>query len=297
MCELFIPFVAVAVSVVSADPSVNRVQEHFKSNNYTVTWGTVRTFDPGAELEIGDGNGHGFYLGWLRFRPGKNWVEVLSVQYSNRRPPPYYSKWPPDVAPVTVKKARMKNDDYTALLGDMAAIDAAVLHPVQNRPITGSFNDFWVNARLMSNETTLLYLDWVGYWESSSEVEFAKPQAAVARAHAAVKELDFKEHALLDEERGWASTKFVRDWKKFKDRDFHWWEKEFYLIMIGVVGDKAVFPTLRDVLENDLPDRNVYHAINAVTRLTKQDVRDRPAEEMDIDRTRRKVLDLLRDGK
>jgi hypothetical protein len=34
-----------------------------------------------------------------------------------------------------------------------------------------------------------------------------------------------------------------------------------------------------------------------VTRLTKKDVRDKPVEEMDIEKTRRKILDLLGDGK
>lgn len=37
--------VAVATSVRSAEPDVNRVREHFKSDHYTVKWGTARTFD------------------------------------------------------------------------------------------------------------------------------------------------------------------------------------------------------------------------------------------------------------
>jgi hypothetical protein len=75
--------VTVAASVFGADSDVKQVREHFKSDNYTVQWGTARTFDPGAELEIGDGSGHGFTLNWLRFRPGEELVDVLSFR---RRP-------------------------------------------------------------------------------------------------------------------------------------------------------------------------------------------------------------------
>ena len=72
--------VTVATSVFGADSDVKQVREHFKSDNYSVQWGTARTFDPGAELEIGDGSGHGFTLGWLRFRPEGGWVDVLSFR-------------------------------------------------------------------------------------------------------------------------------------------------------------------------------------------------------------------------
>src|SRR5262249_54029614 len=125
---------------------------------------------------------------------------------------------------------------------------------------------------------------------------------------------DFKKHSLTDRERAWASTKFARDLKKFKDTDSrspdggdsHWWVRERYIQMIGVVGDTTALPTLREILEakrnpnktaGSSTDRCVYHAINAVTRLTKKDVREKPVEEMDLEKTRRKVLDLLKDKK
>ena len=43
--------------------------------------------------------------------------------------------------------------------------------------------------------------------------------------------------------------------------------------------------------------RCVYYAINAVTRLTKQDVRDKLVEEMDVEKTRQRVLEMLRGRK
>ena len=43
--------------------------------------------------------------------------------------------------------------------------------------------------------------------------------------------------------------------------------------------------------------RCIYYAINAVTRLTKTDVREKPVEEMDIEKTRFKVLELLKEKK
>jgi hypothetical protein len=66
-------------------------------------------------LEIGDGNGHGSTLNWMRFQPGKDGVDVLSIRLEGKWEQ-YSSKWPPDRAPVTVKRARMKADAYATLL-------------------------------------------------------------------------------------------------------------------------------------------------------------------------------------
>jgi hypothetical protein len=105
---------------------------------------------------------------------------------------------------------------------------------------------------------------------------------------------------MTDEERAWASDKFVRDWMKFKPLEFHWWVRERYIETIGVVGDKAALPVLREILATSPPQgqareasdaRCVYYAINAVTRLTKKDVRVKPVEEMDLEATRQKALD------
>jgi predicted secreted hydrolase len=68
-------------------------------------------------------------------------------------------------------------------------------------------------------------------------VDRAKPEAALAVTHAAVKAIDFKEHALTPEER--ASAKFARDWKNHKDLDTHWWVVFRAITTIGVVGDKS----------------------------------------------------------
>jgi hypothetical protein len=286
-----------SASALAAETDVERVKEHFKSEFYTVTWGTPRTFDSSAELEIGDGIGHGFTLRWKRFRPGKDFVDVLSIELKGDWQP-YKSKWPPDSAPVTVKHAQMKPDVYGAFLRDLAIVDAAKLRPVEKDFSTGSSADFWVYARLTANKKTLVDLDWTGYEGSTEEMNFAKPRAAVACARQSVKELEFKEHTLTEEERSWASEKFARDWKKWKEsRDHYWWVRERYLITIGVVGDPSVLPVLQEILGGDPKDRCVYYAINAVTRLTKKDVREKPVEEMDVEKTRKRVLELLRDKK
>ena len=99
--------IASASFAVSAEPDVDRVKEQFKSASYTVTWGIASKYEQDAVLEIGDGNGHGGTLGWVRFQPTKDRVEVLSVQLDEGWEP-YESKWPPDRAPVAVKRARMK---------------------------------------------------------------------------------------------------------------------------------------------------------------------------------------------
>jgi hypothetical protein len=95
----------------------DHIRKQFKSDNYKVSWGTARNFDLKAELEIGYGNGHGFTLGWMRFQPGKDGVDVLSVKLDEGRNP-YQSKWPPDLAPVAVEHVRMKSDAYAVLLRD-----------------------------------------------------------------------------------------------------------------------------------------------------------------------------------
>jgi hypothetical protein len=288
--------VIVLVSAVAgAEPDADRAKKQLKSDNYTVTWGTAKDFDANAELEIGDGDGHGGKLGWVRFLPGRDGVDVLSIQFDEGWEP-YKSKWPPDRAPVIIKRARMKSDAYATLLRDLAVIDAAKLEPIKGNSFS-STHDFWVYARLTVNKKALVGLDWAGYEGSSEELNFAKPRAVVTLAREAVKRLDFKAHTLTGTERAWASAKFARDWEKFKGLESHWWVRERYIITIGVVGDATAFPTLRDILGGDPKDRDVYYAINAVTRLTKTDVRDKPVEEMDVEKTRRKVLDLIRDEK
>jgi hypothetical protein len=295
----------VACPAAGAEPDEERAKNQFKSENYTVSWGTAPAFDPLAELEIGDGNGHGGTLGWLRFQPGQDGVDVLSVRFDEGWHP-YKSKWPPDRAPVAVKRARLKPDAYAALLRGLAVVDSAKLKPVERNGFTSSTNDFWAHARLTRGEKTLLELDWAGYEGSLKEVKYVKPRATVNLAREAVKGLDFKDHTLTDGERAWASAKFARDWKKFEGLESHWWVRERYIETIGVVGDKAALPVLREILAAEPPKgkpraasdgRCIYHAINAVTRLTNKDVRAKPVEEMDIEKTRLKVLDLLSERK
>jgi hypothetical protein len=283
-----------AIPVFCSEQDVDRVRKLLASENYTVTWAAARLFDFGAELEIGNGSGHGQTLSWLRFRPEQGQVNVLSVQFDwGLRP--YQSKWPPDRAPVTVKHARMKKAAYAALLHHLAVVDSATLKRT-GRHSSSSSHSLWVFARLTANKETLINLDWAGYAGNPAELQNAKPNAAVTLAWEAVKGLDFREHTLTAEERGWASAKFACDWKKHKESGQHWFMRENSIITIGVVGDATALPTLGGILHGDPKDRCVYHAINAITRLTKTDVRDRPVEEMDVEKTRQKVLDLLRKG-
>jgi hypothetical protein len=285
-----------------AQPS-ERAKKQLKSDNYTVVWENAPTYgSDDAELEIGYGTGHSGILGWLRFQPGKDGVEVLSVKLDSGRMP-FESKWPPDRAPVTVRCASLKTDTYSVLLHDIALINAAKLKPVERNKDEFSTSNFWASARLTTSKKTLIDITWAGYYSSPDEVKFAKPQACKNLARETVEKLDFKDHTLTDPERAWASEKFARDWKQFKDLEFHWWVRERYIETIGVVGDKAAYPVLRDILATEPPKgkpreasdgRCVYHAINAVTRLTKKDVRDKPVEQMDIEKTRLKVLDLIK---
>ena len=76
---------------VADSPVPERVRKLLTSSDYTVRWNQPKQFDPTATLETGDGSGHGFTLGWLRFRPTGDGVEVLSVQYDEGRKQ-YHSK-------------------------------------------------------------------------------------------------------------------------------------------------------------------------------------------------------------
>ncbi len=293
-------------SVNDNSPDDAHVKKLLTSENYTVTWETVPVYAPEAELDIGDGNGHGGTLGWIRFQPGKNGVDVLSIQFDEGWRP-YKSKWPPDRASVSIKCARLKSDAYAALLHNLAVVDSAKLKPIEGSGSTSSSNDFWVYAYLTSNKKTLLELNWAGYEGSMHELDFAKPQAVVRLAREAIEGLDFRDHTLTDRERAWASGKFARDWQKFKGAEFHWWVRERYIETIGVTGDGGALQILRDILaaeptkgkrqDDDSDKRCIYYAINAATRLIKIDVRNKPVEEMDIEKTRKKVLDLIKEKK
>lgn len=124
---------------------------------------------------------------------------------------------------------------------------------------------------------------------------YAKPNAMMTLAREATKELSFQKHELTETDREWFSRKFIREWKTIKEESSFWWVRERAIVTAGVAGDKSVLPTLREILESDVKDRSIYYTINAVTRLTKKDVRDKPIEEMDIKKTREVVLKLLRD--
>jgi hypothetical protein len=297
----FFTLLLMLCSAGTAHPDHERAKKQLQNDNYFVTWGRPAAYKADAVLEIGDGGGHVGTLGWLRFQPEKEHVEVLSIQFAEGRDP-YESKWPPDRAPVTVKRARLGSNVYVALLRDLAVVDSAKLTPVQRNASTRSSHNFWVYARLTTCTETLLEMNWAGYENSDSEVLFAKGRAAVRLARESMRPLDFKDHVLTDDERGWASAKFVRDWLTFKELESHWWVRERYIQLIGVVGDKTAFPVLREILAADPPKdkprgasdgRCVFYAINAVTRLTKKDVRDKPVEQMNIEKMRPKVLDLL----
>jgi hypothetical protein len=295
-----VAMLAFAVFFLLAEADRASVRTYFMSENYTATWGAARSIDPTAELDVCDGNGHGARLGWMRFRPGPDGVDVLSIRYALGWRS-YNTAWPMDDAPVTVTRARMPAADYAALLRNLAAVDAVTLRPPERSTFGRSTLNFWASARVTAGDRTLVDLDWAGYWADSEEPEFARPVAAVGLAHAATKGLDFKAHTLTPADRAWASNKFARDWKRMKGKSDYWWVREMAVITIGVVGDPGAYPTLREILATTKKDRSedasasrcVYYAINAVTRLTGKDVRDKPVEGMDIEKIRRKALDLL----
>jgi hypothetical protein len=176
----------------------------------------------------------------------------------------------------------------------LAIVDAAQLRPLKQNSGISSANG-WMHARLSGIKTVLMDHDWAGYFHPDTEIERAKPSAAVGLAQRAIMPLDLVQHTLTEKERSWASIKFDRDWNRFKNSQSHWWVRYRAIQTIGVVGNFSALLTLRGILEDNSAEFAVYYAINAITRLTKTDVRDQPVQEMDLEKTRRRVLAMLRE--
>jgi hypothetical protein len=274
------------------------IRKRFKSKDYAVTWATPPRYPSVAKLEVGDGSGHGGTLGWLRFQPGNDGVEILSIQLESPSWRPNPSRWSRDEVRVTLKRGTLPLARYEKLLRDIAIVSSARLKPIQRNSLTFSSGDFWVAATLSQHDRSLLDLNWAGYPSSIAEIEYAKPDAVVNLTREAIADIPLREDSLSRTDRSWASAKFLREWKEISNREFHWWVAERYLITIGVLGDKTVIPTLTQVMQakiSDGPDdRRIYYAINAITRLTGKDVRPRPVEEMDLESTRKMVLETLK---
>jgi hypothetical protein len=283
----------------AAWPQTNAsIKQRFKSKNYTVTWGVEPRYPTGAQLEIGYGNGHGGGLAWLRLRPVDDGVEVLSIELDEGWHP-YKSKWQLDVVPVVVKRGRITGRAYTSLLKAVATVSSARLKRVNRNSVEWASSDFWVATRVSSSQRILLDFDWAGYSNSVDEPDYAKPEIAVALAREALAKTKLDESSLSPTERRWASTKFVEDWRRLAGRQFYWWVAERLIRMVGVIGDDTALATLAQIAGRNVSggpdDRRIYYAINAITRLTGKDVRPRPVEEMDLEPTRHKVLQMLKD--
>ncbi len=286
---------ALAFACLATDAGLldDRVTNLFQSDHYTVEWGAVPFVPNDAELEIGDGLGHGGNLGWMWFKPGKDGVDVLSVKLDTGWNP-YKSKHAPDLAPVTVKRACLKSDAYAVLLKELALVESTRAKPWGNE-FWNSTSDIWVAARLATDKKTYMDVGWAGFQSAQSMAEYAKTKAAVTLAGKAVEKLEFKKHELTKEEQAWASAKFAREWKRYKEPLAYGWVRARSIVLIGVVGDATAYPTFREILTEN--KHFIYEAVNAVTRLTGKDVRDKPVEEMDVEKVRPKVLELIRDKK
>lgn len=269
------------------------IKKKFIGKDYTVTWGKVHRLPAQAKVVIGYGSGHGGTLGWVRFHPTRDGIELLVIEY-DKGWQPYDSKWSPDIAPITVKHGLMSKSAYATLLHQISVINSARLSPTPRNSASWSSADFWVAADISLEDQSLVDLNWAGYASSFDEIDYVKPHTIVGIARKAIAKVNLTDYSLTTADRRWASGKFVNDWKSFSEREFYWWVGERLLIMIGALGDRSVIPTLLEVIQRNITDgpsdRKIYYAINAVTRLTGRDVRPRPVEEMDLELTRQKVL-------
>ena len=71
-------------------------------------------------------------------------------------------------------------------------------------------------------------------------------------------------------------------------------------MLIGFIGDKKAIPELESIMDQyakpERPEhekRNSYYAINALTRIIGEDVREKPVEQIDLDTSRMNIHKLL----
>lgn len=286
------------VSLSSAQ-SVGSLKAKFKSKDYSVSWGKAPFYPTDSMLEIGDGSGHGGSLRWTRFVPNKQSVDVIVVSLDEEWHV-QKTRWPFDDISVEVRTGKLSRVAFRSLLNKVALAASAKLKPIFRDSIWGSSGDFWVSTRIFSTKGLAIDYDWAGYSGSMDAYKYAKPSVMVDLAKAAIKDVKFADHVLTTNERTWSSQRFINDWKRYVRQPFYWWVGERYIMLIGFIGDKTAIPALVSIMDlysrPDRPDpekRNSYYAVNALTRIIGEDVRDKPVEQMDLDTSRMNMNKLL----
>lgn len=270
---------------------IERAAAHLKPRDLAVEWGAAGIWEAAAESEFGGGSGHGSTLRWIRMRPVKEGVEVLSIELEGNRKS-YSTPQPPDEPAVKVKRGTAASASYGVLLRLLATIDAAKLakRPDKRGTFWSSSSDFWVSVRVRSGDRAIAEGQYAGYRGSSGEPTYAKPSAALSAVNEWIGSVEMKDQEPTADERAWVSAKFARDWGTFTEHDF-WWVRERYLQLLGRAGDTASYAALRKVIEGG-EKRELYYAINAAARLLGKDA-GASAEDADLEPARKRVLELL----
>ncbi|MGL6096854.1 MAG: hypothetical protein ACRC7O_13790 [Fimbriiglobus sp.] len=227
---------ALVTPVPAADPDPAQLEKFFDAKNVRVAWKAVPAPDPSSTLEISDGAGHGDFR-WLRFRPGKAGVEVLSIES-----PSLLRATGEKSLPVTVRRAVLKPQVYAALLHYIATVDAADVQKIPRNEGFFSSADIWCHARMADKDKVLVDLEWTGYIASEDVAHYARPQATVTLARLAIGKLKFEKYELTAADRDWASEKVARDCKRFAGEKSTWWVEERSLALVAVVGNGKDLP-------------------------------------------------------
>lgn len=208
-------------------------------------------WDPATELELGDGSGHGQSLRWRRFVPGAKTVEIVTFTLRSN---------------LAVRRAEMPLADYRILLRLLATVAAASVERKPSNTYWTSSGNFWSAVRAGKYEEA-----YAGYPSTGGEPSYLRPRACLQLVDEWTKSLEFRDHALRDEDRAWASKKFIRDWGTMVDAESFWWVRERSIQIVGWAGEGTALPTLATILERDLVDgprdREIGHAITAARRL------------------------------
>ena len=261
---------------------------------FNIEWGQPKTLDTNGRLELIFASTDGPDLSVTRFQPGENEVDILTVAV-NLKDIEHRPKWPDDRAPVEAKRGSMKLDTYQQLLRDIAQIESAKL-TLKGKPLgSPDYHEDWFQVEFFTERKPSISMFWFGVGDFDRTGNRTKSLGANILGYRAIKDLPCSEAQLTDEDRAWASKMFARQWRRVDK-----WSlreemlEEALIVLIGAVGDNQALSKLGRIIRHDDEPKLVYHAINAVTRITGKDLRTKPVEEMDLEANKEQILDLIK---
>ena len=261
---------------------------------FNIEWGQPKTLSAAGRLELISASTYGPNISVTRFQPRENEVEVFKVSVS-LKDISHQSKWPDDIAPVEAKRGLMKPNDYKKLLHDIARIESAKL-TLKDKPFgSPGYYEEWIQVEFFTERKPSISMFWFGDGNFDGTGRRTKTLGANLVCGRAIENVEFSDAELTDNDRAWASKMFTRQWRRvdmWSSREEKF--EEALIVLIGAIGDNEALSKLGRVIRHYDEPKLVYHAINAVTRITGKDLRTKPVEEMDLEANKEQILDLIK---